>query len=199
MFEKSKITNSEPWWWEKTVEYAFVRHVMGDSVACPMAGKPEKWLGDLVEKIEDKFRLIEFKRITDASSEDKKYGGRNYIDACSDLPNKNQAAHWLVFGAMDGGELTLQYRRYLDGSDKNQLLTNSENMSTMNFADFIVYIDALMRLRGQEEGGASGGLVMVGVEGSKMTVLDLSELSRFRLQLEKRLAPESSSAPAPRM
>ncbi len=28
----------EPWWWEKTVEYAFIRHVMGDSVACPMAG-----------------------------------------------------------------------------------------------------------------------------------------------------------------
>jgi hypothetical protein len=185
------------WWWEKTVEYAFVRHVMGDNAASPMSGKPEKWLGDLVEKVEDKFRLIEFKRTSDASSENKKYGGKNYIETCSDLPNKDTAAHWLVFGAENEAKFQLKYRRYLENPDKDKSLTNSGDMSTMEFAAFIEYIAALMLKREWKEGEASGGLVMAGVGDNQMTVLDLSEFIHFIPALEAKLAPALDGALTP--
>jgi hypothetical protein len=62
-------------WWEKTVEYAFIRRFMtADEDAYPMAGKPEKAFGDLLLGVNDDFSLIEFKaRDTDIKYEKMKF------------------------------------------------------------------------------------------------------------------------------
>ncbi len=57
----------------------------------------------------------------DASSENKKYGEdyKDYIEVCSGLPHKDNAAHWLVFGDMNSSDqLELKYRHYHGTRDK---------------------------------------------------------------------------------
>lgn len=177
------------WWWEKTIEYMFVRQIMGDNtLAAPLDGKPEKWLGDLVEQVEDKFRLIEFKRTTNASSENGKYGEKHndYISACNGISNKESAAHWLVFGEEVNGQLKLKYRQYFQNSDKDSLLTQSGLLSAMEFNAFKSYIEKLMGLRGWNEGISSGGLVLAGVGENQVTALSLEEFLHVISSLEQK-------------
>ncbi len=50
-------------WWEKTVEYAFVRNILPSAAdAFPLAGDVEKSFGDLLIQDGTRCRLIEFKR-----------------------------------------------------------------------------------------------------------------------------------------
>ena len=59
-------------WWEKTVEYWFVRRVMPEVAdAFPMAGHEEKSFGDLLLADNNEFRLIEFKAREDGIDDEK--------------------------------------------------------------------------------------------------------------------------------
>lgn len=191
------------WWWEKTVEYSFVRKILMDnSIACPLAVQPEKWMGDLIEQIEDHFRLIEFKRsVNSIKDENKKYGDgeTDYLTVCKDIPDCQNAAHWLVFGEAvgDGKNATmkLKYRQYhSQNSDRD--LNSSSDLSIMKFSDFKNYIDKLMQLRGGTAGGA-GGLVMAGVGNNQTTVMDLTEFIQLIPSLNNKFShSEQSSDPA---
>ena len=182
-------------WWEKTVEYSFVRTIMNDnSIACPLAGKAEKWAGDLVESIENKFRLIEFKK--DAGSikdEDKKYGdGRtNYLVKFTDeIKNSNGAqSHWLVFGEFNT-KLELKYRNYF-ANDGAESLSGTNDLCTSNLSDFKMYIDCLMELRGNSEGSFSG-LVMADIGDGQSTVIELSEFIQLIPSLSIKLTQEKT-------
>lgn len=60
-------------WWEKTVEYAFVREILPSAAeAFPLAGDVEKSFGDLLIALNATCRLIEFKRDKDAIQSEKK-------------------------------------------------------------------------------------------------------------------------------
>lgn len=49
-------------WWEKTIEYMFVRDVLPkSSLAVPLAGPAEAALGDMIFADSTQCRLIEFK------------------------------------------------------------------------------------------------------------------------------------------
>ncbi|MDH2918896.1 MAG: hypothetical protein PXX73_06865 [Sideroxydans sp.] len=191
------------WWWEKTVEYTFVRKILADnSIACPMAGKPEKWMGDLIEQIQDEFRLIEFKRDEDSiKDENKKYDNtkQSYLTSCKDIPKREDAAHWLVFGeevtSKDKPTMQLRYRHYhskgTDSSDSN--LNKTDDLLTMKYQAFLKYINELMDLRGATE-GASGGLVMAGVGDEQTTVMDLNEFIALVPQLDNKFSPSAPSS-----
>jgi len=186
------------WWWEKTVEYAFVRHIMSDHAnASPLDGKPEKWLGDLIESKQGNFRLIEFKREVDSiKSENKKYANKEkcYLDSCQDITNREKAAHWLVFGeayasADTRKQLKLKYRHYHKTEDAD--LTSSNDLSYMKYESFMPYIKELMELRGEDGTAQGGGLVMASVKENQVSVLDLSEV----IQMVPELAENFSSSP----
>ena len=187
------------WWWEKTVEYSFVRKILADNaVACPLAGQSEKWTGDLIEQINDRFRLIEFKRnVNSIKDEDKKYGDgqTDYLTICKDISDCKNAAHWLVFGETIGegkcATMKLKYRQYHSSpilqaqyNDLNQ----SSQLGDMVFSNFLKYIDELMKLRGNTEGGA-GGLVMAWVGNDQTTVMDLTEFIQLIPSLNNKFGP----------
>ena len=195
-------------WWEKTVEYTFVRHILTDnSIAAPLDGDPEKWLGDLIERVGDQFRLIEFKRYVDTiKKEGKKYGEKtypSYLQSCDGLIQQNlegAKSHWLVYGVQEGNEVKLKYRNYLqeeaDGSDKS--LTKSEDLTTVKHTFFVEYIKELMALRGGGEGGLSG-LVLAGVGKDKTAAMNLTEFIQNVPALANNLvqtnAPANDSSP----
>jgi hypothetical protein len=64
---------AEKIWWEKTVEYTYVRDLGIGDFAAPFDGNEEQ-MGDAVMKRENRWLLIEFKRTGHQfSSERKKY------------------------------------------------------------------------------------------------------------------------------
>ena len=184
-------------WWKKTVEYTFVRHILTDnSIAAPLAGKPEKWTSDLIEQIEDEFRLIEFKRDKESiKKEDDKYEEKTYFESCKNLVKLDGAkSHWLIYGeASDDNKLQLKYRNYLqiETESSDLLLIKSADLTSLKFSIFVEYVDALMQLRGNKEGGLSG-LVLAGVGNNQTTVMDLTEF----IQIRPELAAKLESAPA---
>ena len=185
-------------WWEKTVEYTFVRHILTDnSIAAPLAGKKvEKWLGDLIEQIEDEFRLIEFKRDKESiKNEDEKYGKKRYLEACKNLIELDGAkSHWLIYGEAVDNKLKLKYRNYLQEETQNSdfILNQSTDLASLKFSIFVEYVDALMQLRGNKEGGLSG-LVLAGVGNNQTTVMDLTEFIQIMPDLAARLEPPAAN------
>ena len=150
----------------------------------------------MIEQIEDEFRLIEFKRDKESiKNEDEKYGKKRYLEACKNLIELDGAkSHWLIYGEAVDNKLKLKYRNYLQEETQNSdfILNQSTDLASLKFSIFVEYVDALMQLRGNKEGGLSG-LVLAGVGNNQTTVMDLTEFIQIMPDLAARLEPPAAN------
>lgn len=94
---------THPIWWEKTVEYYFVRnHMQNDLIVSPLDGNHER-AGDAILSSGLKWLLIEFKKdSTSLKTEIDKF--INYQAAKAELKDQDDH-HYLIFGHYDDKEI----------------------------------------------------------------------------------------------
>ena len=90
-------------WYEKTVEYAFVRKFL-EAAAMPLSGTAEK-VGDTIFYTGNSFFIIEFKRGLDLNGEKRKeqdkYDGSVVTSARKILAHEACVSHYVVWGYID--------------------------------------------------------------------------------------------------
>lgn len=107
-----------PVWFEKTVEYAYVaRLVLSRKMgfAAPLAGVHERYAGDAVFGVAEKFILIEFKRTREfLPSEISLF--LDYEKAKKDLSSYTH--HYFIYGVLEEGALQLRAEHYFDTNEE---------------------------------------------------------------------------------
>ena len=102
-------------WWEKTVEYYFVKQCLLDIDIAPFDGNVEK-LGDALTHNNGKFLLIEFKRaFENLSSEKNKY--KDWEESVKAIKTHNSAwvdggFHIFIFGSEYNDKFELKAHKY---------------------------------------------------------------------------------------
>ena len=98
-----KMNTKKVTWYEKTVEYAFVRKFL-EAAAMPLSGTAEK-VGDTIFYTGNSFFIIEFKRGLDLNSEKRKeqnkYDGGVETSARKILAHEACVSHYVVWGYID--------------------------------------------------------------------------------------------------
>lgn len=154
-------------WWEKTVEYYFVRKYISDEmIVSPLDGK-EEIVADAMLSHNEKWVIIEFKRDRGTlASEAKKYW--DYGNARQDL-SETDDHHFLVYGEEVAGEFSLAFRTYFSGktiADGNKLFEAGKDEEV-----FIAYLKKLIshkKSASQSSGDTTGGYSFVaGIRGGK--------------------------------
>lgn len=97
-------------WWEKTVEYLFIRdHVCEDHMLSPLDGTHER-AGDALFAADNKWILLEFKRdLGSIRDEERKF--LDFDEARCTLYGRD-GHHLIVFGYNGDGKLALGGRTY---------------------------------------------------------------------------------------
>lgn len=195
----------ESTWWEKTVEYLFVRTILPEvALAMPLAGQVEALLGDLLDGNIAAFRLIEFKRDSSTlQSELVKYkpdeaARRQYfadylrLKSPGLLEMPGASGHWLVYAELDpatGADLRLLARRYgAMRTDPGFLVKQDADLPRVPAADLWNYMARLVLLRSKAGMlGSSGGLVVASTGNRVVAQTPIEFLSSVK-QLSQRLA-----------
>ncbi|BDB72252.1 hypothetical protein Cthiooxydans_46640 [Comamonas thiooxydans] len=136
-------------WWEKTVEYAFLKFVLLNGAcdwAAPLAGNAETALSDALAKIEGKFVLIEFKRDKySLYSESYKYYDETKSRENKEDPiikqgyqkedfqlakehiekNFEKPLHYFIYGKLNGKNIDLLCTDYWNPDIKNSTKINA--------------------------------------------------------------------------
>ncbi|AYF15593.1 TPA: hypothetical protein ACX3HS_001868 [Vibrio parahaemolyticus] len=183
-------------WWEKTVEYSFVKsHVnVGDLIA-PFDGNQEA-AGDAILSAKDrKWILIEFKRNLKSIEKDLEKFDR-YDDAKFELEDIS-GHHFFIYGANVNSKLTLIARNYFSDMD---LLDFGEIFDLgAESIDFFNYIERFTSYKTSIDGSGTGGLeienygCVVGIrdDGSVSDCLSLVEVCELIQQkVQQRLAAQ---------
>lgn len=167
-------------WWEKTVEYCFVKnYIRDDSIFSPLGGNAEKFFGDLFNvDFDGKARLIEFKREeSNISEEVLKYyekdnvpDGKKYEDAWRDIfldeIPVGAKGHWIIYGQEESSKLGLFFLQYGE-SDRSlaKKIETDEDCSYVPQKDLFEYMALLGR--GRTRGGKwPSSLVVALVNGN---------------------------------
>lgn len=199
------MNNEKPKWFEKTVEYAFVRR-FSDFLACPLDGRLEA-MGDVLFGLDDNFFLVEFKvddSPSSVSSERKKYSDANAsIQALQ--ANPFSSCHWTVFGTVENNRFSLAMRNYPDflsphpGNMKLHMSKSQLIASAINYENFCHYLEIVIKekLKGRKGGGggiaaAVSNMLVVNDKGATASVVEAVsalELER-KLQLQQHLQQE---------
>lgn len=141
-------------WWEKTVEYYFVKkYVNLDMLIAPMDGNEEKAADAILSNV-DSWILIEFKRsIRELSSEHNKF--EDYESAKLILSGKD-SHHFLIYGKLDEeGEFALDGQTYFS---RNKTDVNNVVNLGIKQNKFIQYLVAFLKFKEGSDGTASGGV-----------------------------------------
>lgn len=145
-------------WWEKTVEYAFVQNYVEIEMAvAPLGGVQEKG-GDAILKKDDRWVLIEFKKDNDSlSSEEGKFAPGKYSEAKQTLEGRGQH-HFLVYGVLNESELDLKGRAYFGTTEieVEDLLKKGTDEDT-----FLSYYHDFIGYKKSKEGSSGGGITCV--------------------------------------
>ncbi|UXH79092.1 hypothetical protein [Roseateles amylovorans] len=164
-------------WWEKTVEYAFVRRVLPAAAAAfPLAGDQETSFGDLLLAQGAECRLIEFKKVKGSIQSEKKKFPEFVLDSTkktvragsfADLLSQtyptltsHQAkdAHFFVYGVPNDGGFTLEARCYSSADGAKTIDLNEESdlvrLQSTDAATLRCYLACLDKVRGAQSGGA---------------------------------------------
>lgn len=154
----------EYFWWEKTVEYAFVQnYVKIEMAVAPLGGVQEKG-GDAIIKKDDRWVLIEFKKNHDSiSSEVDKFALGKYSEAKGKLEERSKH-HFLVYGVLNEDKLDLKGQLYFGTSEVNveELLNKGTDEET-----FLSYYHDFIGYKKSKEGSSGGGITcVVGVDST---------------------------------
>ena len=149
---KTISVESQLFWWEKTIEYSFVRNIIPKlSSAFPLDGDLETAFGDLLLKEGTNIRIIEFKSTKEQIQTEKKKWGftkekcPNYylqpfeetLQACWSETVKNlpaRKAHWLIYGEPTESGFSLTAKDYWHESQETYSLEKSEHLEKLNTA-----------------------------------------------------------------
>lgn len=119
-------------WWEKTVEYYFIKQYLEKVTIAPFDGLPEERLGDALTSFEGRAVLIEFKRDEDCLNSEKcKY--KDWDKAKEDSIAKDASFHLMVWGALSDGVFKLKKCTYWDIGNKQ----NVEVWGASSFGDYV--------------------------------------------------------------
>ncbi|MBY8161898.1 hypothetical protein KW506_06105 [Vibrio fluvialis] len=187
-------------WWEKTVEYFFIRNCIGDSmIIAPLDGKEES-AGDSIFSQGNKWVLIEFKKQFESlKSEEAKF--IDFEKAKAHFMNKD-SHHFLVYGAMfeneqkNGLKFGVSAKTYFSRKPTN---TIEAMLSTgLKGEDFFAYVKdftSFKKATGESSGGLSfesyGLVAGVNSENKIVECISLAELGKeLGLDLTPEVTPE---------
>ena len=191
-------------WWEKTVEYFFIRNCIGSSmVIAPLDGNEEK-AGDSIFAKDNKWVLIEFKNNVDSlKNEEGKF--LQFAKAKEHFQGKD-SHHFLVYGAIfedDNSEkpkFGVSATTYFSRKPTN----NVEAMlaSGVGGEEFFAYVKDFTSFK-KATGGSGGGLgfesygLVAGVN-SENQIVECISLAELGQKLGLNLTPEiTAESPTP--
>lgn len=187
-----------PMWWEKTVEYAFVRRILPSaSRAAPLAGNAEKFFGDLMNLEGDgKARLIEFKREeSNISDEVLKYyakgsaKGKEFhstwlgVVKSEDCPGAK--GHWFVYGKLnekEPSELDLWGKQYGPAAAVPIVLKNDDQLGYVPAHELHQYMQLLGK--GRVRGGDWMSSMVVAMFNGRKRVMTPQQFIHKSFELE---------------
>jgi hypothetical protein len=190
-------------WWEKTVEYLFVKkHVNEESLIIPFDGK-EELQSDSALCVASKWLLIEFKKEKNSIPSEKK----KFYDfkAAYNKLHKLDSHHHIIYGSpviKDGSiNLTLESQRYFSREPNNSI--ESLLMTGVDFESFRRYLEDFVSFKKTTDEEA-GGVVLdtnsnvVGVTSSGK-VVECKSMKEYVLEYCPELAPPPPAPPPSNM
>ena len=186
-------------WWEKTVEYYFVKkYVQLESFIAPLDGYKER-AGDTILGKEDRWILIEFKRKESCIK-----------DECRKFPSFNQAKHSLmnasdhhliIYGEESGKDIKLACQGYF--TEEPILIDDALSRGT-DIDSFFDYVRGFVSFKNNSEESSSGYGLVAGIskDGNVTKCMRLDEFGHtFKLEkhLQQKLElsrQQSSSRPS---
>lgn len=164
-------------WWEKTVEYYFVKSFVNiNEFIVPLDGNEEQ-AGDAILSNKNRWVLIEFKKDEKSiSSEEDKF--IDYAKAKSKLYDKD-GHHFIIFGYEEANKLNLKSLTYFSRENYNiqEILKNGTNIN-----DFKDYLEKLLLYKKGStiEGGAGGYSLVAGIsdDGKISKCLTIQEFKK---------------------
>ncbi|WP_043558508.1 hypothetical protein [Chromohalobacter israelensis] len=177
-------------WWEKTVEYFFIRkYIPKDMILSPLDGEQEK-AGDAFLSSNEKWVILEFKKDCQSlSSEKKKY--TNYDDAVKAL-SPSDTHHFLIYGQISDGEFELAGKTYFSGKAVSNIKEIFE--AGKNREEFISYLERLIQYKSkldEASGGSVGGYSFVAGISADNKITSCMNLYEFGLDHGLKLEPSS--------
>ncbi len=176
-------------WWEKTVEYFFIRkYVPEEAILSPLDGKQEA-AGDSILGNDEKWLLIEFKVDHAAlASEKSKY--ISYETTKRKLADSD-THHFLVYGTNDSGYFDVRACTYFS----NRSLKDIGNIFKYgkSQARFIEYLEEVIKGKKTSDttsGGVSGSFAFVAAVNGKNKLTRCMSLKEFGLEFSLTLKPE---------
>lgn len=175
-------------WWEKTVEYYFIKKYIPDEmILSPLDGNQEK-AGDAFLSSNEKWVILEFKKDRPSlSSEKKKY--TNYDDAKNAL-SPNDTHHFLIYGQISRGKFCLAGETYFSGSTVSNIKEIFEAGKDKD--EFIAYLETLIQYKtkvDEASGGAVGSYSFVAGIGAENKITSCMNLYEFGLDHGLKLYP----------
>jgi hypothetical protein len=188
-------------WWEKTVEYLFVKkHVNEESLIIPFDGK-EELQSDSALCVASRWILIEFKKEKNSFSSEKK----KFYDftAAYEKLHKLDSHHHIIYGSPiknDGSiNLILKSQRYFSQQPNDSI--ESLLMSGIEFEAFRSYLKDFVSFKKKTDEDA-GGVVLdtnsnvVGVTASGK-IVECKSMKEYVLEYCPELAPPPPVPPPP--
>jgi hypothetical protein len=175
-------------WWEKTVEYYFIRKfIPKDMILSPLDGNEEK-AGDTLLSTNDKWIIIEFKKdFKSLESEVKKY--KNYNAAKKQLCSLD-GHHFLIWGQINDGEFGLAGKTYFSAQGVSKITDIFE--AGKEKEEFINYLEKLIKHKtkvGESSGGAIGSYSFVAGINEENKITSCMNLYEFGLDHGLKLEP----------
>lgn len=170
-------------WWEKTVEYFFVKkYVDLNMFIAPLDGDHEK-AGDAIFSNVNAWVLIEFKR--DKSTINDEIGKFKNYELAKDALESIGSHHLIVYGVAEKNNFSLECRQYF--SEKN-LPIEQALISGAEKDRFISYLRKFLEFKKTSKGGVGVYSIVAGVssDGVVTKCMKLSEFAEA-LKLEKAL------------
>ncbi|ART62851.1 hypothetical protein [Kushneria marisflavi] len=175
-------------WWEKTVEYYFIRKFISDEmILSPLDGEHER-AGDALLSNHEKWIVIEFKKDSNSlASERRKY--KNYSEAKKELSSSDDH-HFLIYGQVDDGNFSLVGKTYFSNknvSDVGEILYAGKGKES-----FIFYLERLVKHKSKVEessGGSIGSYSFVAAVSNENKITRCMNLYEFGLDHGLNLEP----------
>lgn len=180
-------------WWEKTVEYYFVKkYVELDYFVAPLDGYKEH-AGDTILGNEDRWMLIEFKRDNSCIKNERlKYAN---FEKARDALLKYSGHHIIIYGKASGSDIDLVCQGYFSKKpvDINQVLTIGTDIDS-----FFTYVRNLVTFKSDAVGSSDGFGLVAGIssDGKVTKCMRLSEFGHA-IKLEKHLQQKLDASPEP--
>lgn len=176
-------------WWEKTVEYYFIRKFIPDEmILSPLDGEQEK-AGDAFLSNNERWVILEFKKDFESlASEKKKY--KNYDAARNEL-SPNDSHHFLIYGRIAGGAFGLGGKTYFSNRPVSKISEIFE--AGKEKEEFISYLEKLVEHKSkvsESSGGSIGSYSFVAGISKNKKITSCMNLYEFGLDHGLKLEPK---------